>query len=83
MSLGAHNPIYGQTRNPLDLARSPGGSSSGESAAIASGSSIIGLGSDIGEILTDIIVHLAVDIVLKGSKLAYLQISIIKLLANT
>ncbi|KAF6020818.1 FAAH [Bugula neritina] len=47
MSLAAHNPIYGQTRNPLDLARSPGGSSAGESAAIASGSSLIGLGSDI------------------------------------
>ncbi|KAF6033029.1 FAAH [Bugula neritina] len=48
MSLGAHNPIYGQTRNPLDLARSPGGSSAGEGAAVGSGSSIIGLGSDIG-----------------------------------
>lgn len=50
MSLASHNPIYGLTRNPLDSTRTPGGSSAGEGAAIGSGSSMFGLGSDIGEL---------------------------------
>lgn len=48
MSFGAHNPIYGQTRNPLDIHRSPGGSSSGEAVAVACKVSYVGLGTDFG-----------------------------------
>ncbi|MGA2205912.1 MAG: amidase [Terracidiphilus sp.] len=40
--------LHGRTRNPWDLERSPGGSSGGESAAIAAGMSAAGLGSDSG-----------------------------------
>lgn len=42
------NPVYGRTNNPYDLTRSPGGSSGGEAAAVASGESPLGLGSDSG-----------------------------------
>ncbi|MGH9604355.1 MAG: amidase [Terracidiphilus sp.] len=42
------NRLHGATRNPWDLERSPGGSSGGESAAIAAGLSAAGLGSDSG-----------------------------------
>ncbi|NWZ05097.1 FAAH1 hydrolase, partial [Agelaius phoeniceus] len=42
------NPIFGQTLNPLDPQRSPGGSSGGEGALIAGGGSILGMGSDMG-----------------------------------
>ncbi|NXV59711.1 FAAH1 hydrolase, partial [Molothrus ater] len=42
------NPIFGQTLNPLDPQRSPGGSSGGEGALIAGGGSILGMGSDVG-----------------------------------
>ena len=44
----ADNLIYGRTNNPYDLSLSPGGSSGGESAIIASGASAFGLGSDAG-----------------------------------
>jgi amidase len=40
--------LHGRTRNPWDLERTPGGSSGGESAAIAAGLSAAGLGSDSG-----------------------------------
>lgn len=42
------NPVYGRTRNPFDLERSPGGSSGGAAAALASGMVPLELGSDIG-----------------------------------
>ena len=44
----ARNPIFGQTSNPWSAAHTPGGSSGGEGAAIASGMSPLGLGTDIG-----------------------------------
>jgi len=42
------NPVFGRTKNPFNLARTPGGSSGGEAAAIASGMSCLGVGTDIG-----------------------------------
>uniref|UniRef100_A0A8C0HND9 Fatty-acid amide hydrolase 1 n=1 Tax=Buteo japonicus TaxID=224669 RepID=A0A8C0HND9_9AVES len=42
------NPIFGQTLNPLNHQKSPGGSSGGEGALIAGGGSILGIGSDVG-----------------------------------
>lgn len=42
------NELHGRTFNPYDLGRSPAGSSGGEAAAIASGMSPCGLGSDSG-----------------------------------
>lgn len=42
------NPIYGRTRNPWNLERSPGGSSGGGAAAVASGMVPLEFGSDIG-----------------------------------
>ncbi len=42
------NPVYGRTLNPYDPARSPGGSSGGSGAALASGMVPLELGSDIG-----------------------------------
>ncbi len=42
------NPVYGRTKNPYDLARTPGGSSGGEAALLGAGCSPLGLGSDSG-----------------------------------
>ena len=39
--------MTGRTNNPFDLDRTPGGSSGGESAAIAAGMSPIGIGSNV------------------------------------
>ncbi|XP_032923341.1 vitamin D3 hydroxylase-associated protein-like [Catharus ustulatus] len=47
-SYDCSNPIFGQTLNPLNPQKSPGGSSGGEGALIAGGGSILGVGSDIG-----------------------------------
>jgi aspartyl-tRNA(Asn)/glutamyl-tRNA(Gln) amidotransferase subunit A len=41
------NLLTGRSNNPWDLSRTPGGSSGGESAAIAAGMSPIGLGTDL------------------------------------
>ncbi len=48
MAYETANLLHGRTCNPWDLERSPGGSSGGESAAIAAGLSAAGLGSDSG-----------------------------------
>ncbi|CAH8490320.1 unnamed protein product [Dicrocoelium dendriticum] len=48
LSVVSSNPIDGMTRNPLDLNRSPAGSSSGEAALIGGGGSVFGLGTDLG-----------------------------------
>ena len=42
------NAIYGTTNNPWNLGRTPGGSSGGSAAALATGMSSLELGSDIG-----------------------------------
>lgn len=42
------NHIYGQTVNPHNLQKTPGGSSGGEGALIGGGGSLLGIGSDIG-----------------------------------
>jgi fatty acid amide hydrolase len=42
------NPVYGRSNNPWNLERSPGGSSGGEGASVASGCAPLGFGSDIG-----------------------------------
>ncbi|MDG2278986.1 MAG: amidase family protein, partial [Pseudomonadales bacterium] len=42
------NDIYGQTNNPWDLTRTPGGSSGGSAAALAAGLTGLEAGSDIG-----------------------------------
>jgi Asp-tRNA(Asn)/Glu-tRNA(Gln) amidotransferase A subunit family amidase len=48
MAYDTDNRLYGRTSNPWDLNCTPGGSSGGESAAIAAGLSAGGLGSDSG-----------------------------------
>ena len=48
MAYETDNRLHGQTRNPWNLEYSSGGSSGGESAAIACGMSAAGLGSDSG-----------------------------------
>lgn len=42
------NEIYGTTSNPWDHSRTPGGSSGGSAAALASGFGALSIGSDIG-----------------------------------
>src|SRR5664279_4972737 len=48
MAYETANLLHGRTQNPWDLERTPGGSSGGESAAIAAGMSAAGLGSASG-----------------------------------
>lgn len=44
----SYNPIYGQTNNPWDVKRTPGGSSGGSATALAAGFGYLSVGSDIG-----------------------------------
>jgi amidase len=44
----SYNAIYGTTNNPYDVARTPGGSSGGAAAALATGMTPLEIGSDIG-----------------------------------
>jgi amidase len=48
MDWQSENTIYGTTNNPWNLALTPGGSSGGSAAALASGFIALELGSDIG-----------------------------------
>lgn len=48
MAWETDNVLYGRTNNPWDVSRTSGGSSGGEAAAIASGCSAGGVGSDGG-----------------------------------
>jgi fatty acid amide hydrolase 2 len=48
MWIESDNRVYGRTRNAYDPHRTAGGSSGGEGAAVGSGGSPVGLGSDIG-----------------------------------
>ncbi len=43
-----NSELWGPVFNPIDRERSPGGSSSGEAAAVGGGGSILGIGSDSG-----------------------------------
>lgn len=45
------NPVYGVTRNPWDLSRTPGGSSGGGAAALAAGFVSLEYGSDLSSSL--------------------------------
>lgn len=47
LAYDTENPVFGPANNPLDLGRSPGGSSGGEAAAITTQLSPGGLGSDL------------------------------------
>jgi len=48
MAYESDNDLYGRVNHPLDPERTPGGSSGGEAAAVSSGMSAAGVGSDSG-----------------------------------
>jgi len=48
MDSQSFNEVYGQTNNPWDLERTPGGSSGGAVAALAAGLTGLEIGSDLG-----------------------------------
>lgn len=47
MEYTAENPVFGRTNHPHDASLTPGGSSGGEAASIASGMSPCGIGTDM------------------------------------
>jgi len=47
MDFQSYNEVYGQTNNPWDVSRVPGGSSGGAAAALAAGLTGLEMGSDI------------------------------------
>lgn len=48
MDTQSFNGVYGQTNNPWDVSRTPGGSSGGAAAALAAGLTGLEIGNDIG-----------------------------------
>jgi len=48
MDTQSFNEVYGQTNNPWDVTRTPGGSSGGAAAALATGLTGLEIGNDIG-----------------------------------
>jgi Asp-tRNA(Asn)/Glu-tRNA(Gln) amidotransferase A subunit family amidase len=48
LDLHTDNELFGPTLNPRDITLTPGGSSGGESAALAAGCSALGVGTDFG-----------------------------------
>ncbi len=48
MDTQSFNDVYGQTNNPWDLSKTPGGSSGGAAAALAAGLTGLEIGNDIG-----------------------------------
>jgi Asp-tRNA(Asn)/Glu-tRNA(Gln) amidotransferase A subunit family amidase len=49
MGGATESSLGGQTRNPFDLTRTPGGSSGDTAAAVAAGFGLVGTGSDTGQ----------------------------------
>lgn len=47
-SYGCSNPVYGETKHPMDDSRTPCGSTGGEGCLIGSRGSILGIGTDVG-----------------------------------
>ncbi len=48
MDTQSFNEVYGQTNNPWDITRTPGGSSGGAGAALAAGLTGLEIGNDVG-----------------------------------
>ena len=48
MDIQTNSPVFGRTNNPWDIRRTPGGSSGGDAAAVATGMTALGIGDDLG-----------------------------------